>query len=119
MPTVTQRPVLDTDTGNINIQAAEGLDKPFQRGTKQVDGSYVYTNISAHTYTLHIEGPNGDIALPCVNGNTVYEKRIRAEPADLEDLVIGTYYPYSLLDTSGPVPISRLEGKIKLRGFRT
>ena len=120
MTTVTQRPVLDTETGNINLQATEGLDKGFQRGTQDPNTLvWTYQDISAHTYTFEIQGPDGVISVPCVNGGTVYEKRIRVSPNDLAPLVIGMSYPYSLVDSSGAIPISRLEGKIRLRGFRT
>jgi hypothetical protein len=118
--TVTQRPVLDVATGNINIQATEGIDKGFQRGIQDPDTlEWTFRDISADTYTFEVNGPNGVISVPCVNGGTVYEKRIQVSPEDLADLVIGTSYPYSLVDSSSVVPISRLEGKIKLRGFRT
>jgi hypothetical protein len=114
--TVNQRPVLDED-GNINIQASEGLNILFKRGSL-VNGSYVYANISAATYNLVINGPSGLITVACVNGADVYEKYIRASTTDLLPLVIGTAYDYAVIDTSGAVPVSRLEGKIKLRGFR-
>lgn len=108
--TVQQKPVLDK-YGNIRLHALEGLDMPIKR--RNSEGNFV--DISTSSFRFLIEGVGEWNA---VDGNDVYELRIQITPTEMEDMQLLTDYKYALVDDSGDVPMTVLEGKIKLEGFR-
>jgi hypothetical protein len=107
---VQQKPVLDK-YGNIRLNALEGLDLPVKRLAANGDP----IDISSFTYNFYVEGVG---VFPVVDGADAFEKRIQVTPTDLANLVVNTTVRYALVDESGPVPVTLLEGNLKLEGFR-
>jgi len=108
--TVQQKPVLDK-YGNLRLHALEGLDMPIKR--RNSEGNFI--DISGYNFKFHIEGVDVWDTVP---GNDVYELRIQITPAELDGLELLTDYKYALVDETGDVPMTVLEGKLKLEGFR-
>lgn len=108
--TVNQKPTLDK-YGNIRVHALEGLDMPVQR--RGESGNLL--NIAAAALFFYI---NGVGRWPLAAGIDNTERRVQVTPADLLPLEIDEQTTYALVDETGSVPITLLEGRFKVEGFR-